>query len=231
MASSGTYNFTISNGEGVLAAYERVQIRAPSIRQEHMVTARRELNLLLAEWANKQVNLFKVEQGSIAMVSGVPSYSVPARTVMILDAWITTNAGTTQATDLYITPISRTEYASLSSKLTPGRPTTYWFDRLISPVIYPWPVPDTSGPYVLNYFACVQMQDANLPGGETPDVPYLWLDAMVAGLSHRVSRVYAPQLEAIRKQDAMDAWMIAAAQNIENTDIYLTPALGTYYRR
>lgn len=231
MTSSGTYNFALTNGESVIAAFERVQIRAPSIRQEHMFTARRELNLLLSEWANKQVNLFKVELNSIPLVVGTPSYSIPAKTVMILDAWVTVNSGTPQATDLYITPISRTEYASMANKLTPGRPTTYWFDRLIAPVIYPWPVPDSSGPYVLNYFACVQMQDANLAGGETPDVPYLWLDALVAGLAHRLSRTYRPEVEAIRKADAKEAWETAATQNTENVPLYIVPGIGGYYRR
>lgn len=196
-----------------------------------MVTARRELNLLLVEWANKQVNLFKVVQNSIPMVSGVATYPIPANVVMILDAVITTNPGTAQATDLYVTPISRTEYVSLANKLTPGRPTVYWFDRLINPVLYPWPVPDSTGPYSFNYWACIQMQDANLPGGETPDLPYLWFDALVAGMAYRLSRSYAPQLEQIRKADAMEAWVVAATQNVENVDLFLAPTLGSYYRR
>lgn len=231
MPSSGTYNFSVSNGEAVLAAFERVRVRAPSIRHEHMVTARRELNLMFVEWSNKQVNLFKVEQFSTALTAGTPSYSVAPRVVMILDAWISTGSGASQ-TDLYVTPMSRTEYASLAVKSTPGRPTSYWFDRLISPLVYPWPVPDSSGPYTLNYFACVQIQDANLQGGETPDVPYLWLDALVKGLAHRLAQCgYSPELEQARKQDAMEAWNVAAAQNVENVDVYLAPAISTYYRR
>lgn len=231
MASSGTYNFNLSNGEVVLSAYERVNIRTPSIRVEHMVTARRELNLLLVEAANKQVNLWKVEQDSVNLVQGTATYSVPAKTVMILDAWITTNNGLSNQQDRYITPISRTEYASYNAKNTQGQPTTFWFDRLISPTITLWPVPDNSGPYVLNYFACVQMQDANIPGGETPDLPYRWLDWFVAGLAHRLSRVYAPQLEAIRKADAMDAWATAASQDTENVNFNLALGIGNYYRR
>lgn len=231
MASSGTYNFTVTNGEAVLAAYERIKIFAPQLRVEHMTTARRELNLLLAMAANKQVNLWKVEQLSIDLVSGTETYSVPGRVVMILDGYISLNNGTTQQTDRYITPISRTEYASYASKFTSGPPTTYWFDRLISPTITFWPVPDSNGPYVFNYYACVQMQDANLAGGETPDVPYLWLDWLVAGLAHRLARPYASELEALRKIDAQEAWDIAATQNVENTPMNIAPAIGGYYRR
>lgn len=231
MASSGTYDFTISTGEAVLAAYERVRVRAPSIRQEHMVTARREMNLLLVEFANRQVNLFKVELISTNLVSGTASYSVPGRVVMILDARVTINFGTPQATNTYITPMSRTEYASLANNQTPGRPTSYWFDRLIAPVIYPWPVPDSSGPYVLNYYACVQMQDANLPGGETPDLPYRWLDCLVAGLAYRLTLCgYSPELEERREKNYNRAWEIAAGQDVENVDIQLAPSLSSYWR-
>ena len=231
MTSSGTYDWTLSNGETVLAAYERVNIRAPSIRIEHMVTARRELNLLLVEAANKQVNLWKVEQNSFPLVQGTATYPIPARTVMILDAWITTQNGQLNQNDRYITPVSRTEYASYSSKNTQGPPTTYWFDRLISPTITFWPVPDNSGPYVFKYFSCVQMQYVNIAGGETPDLPYRWLDWFVAGLAHRLSRVYAPQLETIRKADAQDAWLVAASQDTENVPFNLGLGIGGYYRR
>ncbi len=74
------------------------------------------------------------------------------------------------------------------------------------------------------------MQDANLPGGETPDVPYRWIDAIVAGLAHRLSRIYAPQMEQLRKADAVDAWTTAATQDVENVALTLAPSIGLYYR-
>jgi len=231
MASSGTYNFSATNGEIVLAAFERIGIRAPSLRVEHMLTARRELNFLLSEAANKQVNLWKVEQLSIDLVQGTATYSIPARVVMVLDAWIRVNAGQVTQNDRYITPISRTEFASFSQKSTQGPPTTFWFDRLIAPTVTLWPVPDGGAVRTFNYFACVQMQDANLAGGETPDLPYRWLDWFAAGMSHRLSRVYARDLEAIRKADAIEAWKVAASQDTENVPFNLAPGIGTYYRR
>lgn len=197
-----------------------------------MVTARRELNFLLAEAANKQVNLWKVDQVTTPLVNGQTTYPVDARTVMILDAWINTNVNApTAAQDLYITPVSRTEYASFSNKSTPGRPTCYWFDRLIAPTVTLWPVPDT-GTYTLNYYRCTQMMDANLAGGETPDLPYRWLDWMIAGMAHRLSRPYAGlDVEALRKKDAMEAWTIAATQDTENVPLTLAPTISSYYRR
>ncbi len=196
-----------------------------------MSAAREEMNLLFVEWSNKQVNLFKVELISVPMVTAVATYSVPGRVIMVLDAYITANSGTAQQTDRYISPISRTEYASFANKATPGQPSQFWFDRLIAPTITMYPVPDNSGPYVLNYYACTQMQDANLAGGETPDIPYRWYDAFVSGLSHRFARIYAPELEDKREKDAMKAWTIAATQDTENVALSIAPTISTYYRR
>lgn len=230
MASSGTYAFSLSLGESVIAAFERVNVRAPSLRQEHMATARREINLLFAELSNRQVNLWKVEQISLDLTDGTATYDIPGRVVMILDAYISLNDGDDDQTDLYVTPISRTQYASYASKSTEGQPTVFWFDRQIEPTVTFYPVPDGNGPYVFNYYACVQMQDAAINGGQTPDIPYLWYDVLVAGLAHRLSRVYAPPLEEQRKKDYDAAWNYAATQNVENTPVTITPSLSSYYR-
>ncbi len=189
------------------------------------------MNLLFVEWANKQVNLFKVELISVSLVSGTATYTVPARVVMVLDAYITQNSGTAQQTDRYINPMSRTEYASLANKATPGQPSQFWLNRLISPTITMYPVPDSGGPYILNYYACSQMQDLNLAGGETPDIPYRWYDAFVAGLAHRFSRHYAPDMEDKREKDAIKAWDIAATQDVENVNLSISPAIRVYFRR
>jgi len=231
MTSSGTYNFNLSNAEIVLAAYERIQIRLPSVRQEHFATARRELNLMMTQFSNLQPNLWKVELDSITMVAGTATYDVTPETVMILDAYISIDNATVSETDTYITPMSRTQYASIGDKEVEGRPTSYWFDRLIAPTVTMWPVPDTGGPYTMNFYSCLQMFDANLASGETPDVPYLWLDALVASLSYRLARAYAPQFEAIRKMDAQEAWEVAATQNVENVNFSIAPDLGVYYKR
>ena len=236
MTSSGTYAFSLSNGEAVLAAFERIRIRAPSIRQEHMLSARREINLLFAELSNRQVNLFKVEQLSIDLTESDPTYDVPGRVVMILDGYVSINDGETDQTDRYITPISRSDYASYAQKFNEGQPTVYWFDRQISPTITFYPVPDGSGPYVFNYYACVQMQDANIASGETPDLPYRWLDVLVAGLAKRLAKVYPPAgvdpltFEAARDKDYEAAWTIAATQDTENVPLSIAQMLGGYYR-
>ncbi len=240
MASSGTYNFSISNGEAVLNAFSRIRVYPPALTQKHMQTAREELNLMLLSHAgNKQVNLWKVDQVETTLVNGTATYDVDPSTVMILDAWINDSAltSTSGAADTYITPISRTEYASMAAKSTPGRPTSYWFDRLIAPTVTLWPVPQSST-LTLKYYRCRQIQDSNLYGGQTPDIPVLWLDWMVAGMSHRLVRHFGPNniqealmLEKQRKADADEAWIVAATQNVENVPTVLAPTLSSYYRR
>lgn len=230
MTSSGTYSFSPSNGELVLSAYERIGIRSPSLRQEHMLSARREFNFLFSQWSNLQVNLFEVIRTQTTLTAGTATYSINPKIIMILDASIVLSYGTSNESRRYITPISRTEYLSFGNQQSQGPPTVYWYDRLISPTITFWPVPDNNGPYTFDYFSVTQMQDVNLNGGETPDVPYRWFDAIVAGLSHRLSRIYAQQLEAIRKADAKEAWDAAAAQDTENVPMTLAPSIGLYYR-
>ena len=196
-----------------------------------MYDALQEMNYLLVELGNLQPNLWKVVQTSTNLSNGVALYTVATNTVMILDAWITQNSGTAQQTDRYISPMSRTEFASLANKSTPGQPSQYWFDRLQSPTITMYPVPDSGGPYILNYYSCLRMQDANLAGGETMDIQYLFIDAVVAGLAHRLARIYKPELEAQREKDYDKAWRIAASQNTENVGLSISPAIRTYYKR
>ena len=231
MSTSGTNTFNPSNGQLILSAYARIQVRKASIKQEHMYDAQQEMNYLLVELGNLQPNLWKVQQGSIGLSDATPTYNIPNNTVMILDAWITQNSGTAQQTDRYISPMSRTEYSSLANKNTPGQPSQYWFSRLVVPTITMYPVPDSSGPFVLNYFSCLRMQDANLAGGETMDIQYLFIDCVVAGLSHRLARIYKPELEAQREKDYDKAWKLAAAQNTENVGLSISPTLKTYYPR
>ncbi len=171
-----------------------------------------------------QPNLWTVDLVTQTLTDGTATYNVDAKTVMILDAYITIDSQ-----DRLIFPMSRTEYASQPNKATPGAPTTFWFDRILAPTITLWPVPDDST-VTLQYYRCSQNQDANLQSGETPAVPYRLLDAMVSGLAHRLARIYAPQLEQQRKQDAMEALAIAQTQDIESVPMTIMPQLSSYFR-
>lgn len=229
MTTSGTYTFNPSIGELILSAFARIQIRRPNILQEHIADAQKEANFALASFSNRGPNLWAVDLQTVTLSAGIASYSIPAETVMVLSAYITTTSGGV-STDIVITPLSRDEYASLPNKATQGFPTSFWLDRLVVPTISLWPVPDNTQTYTLNYYRYRQLQDANTASGQNIDLQYLFLDAFVAELAYRLARIYAPALEAQRKVDAAEAWQIAATQNVENVPMSIIPGLSSYFR-
>jgi hypothetical protein len=230
MTTSGTYAFNPSIGEIVLYAYNVIGIRRTAVLQEHMVDARMGMNFMLAEWANRGVNLWKVALNSTPLAQGTATYSVPANCAMILDAVIETQSTSANPIDRIITPVSRTEYMAQPNKQLQALPTMYWFDRLLQPTITLWPVPDGNGPYLLNFYYVSQVQDANYTSGQTPDIPYLWLRALASGLAAELAPIYAPEREQVRRMDAERSFQIASTWNTENVPTYLSPAIGGYFR-
>ena len=226
--TSGNYNFAPSLGEVVLTAFSRIGIRRTEILETHLQDAKQEANLLLAKMSNLQPNLWTVDQQALPLLQGVATYTVPAETVMILDAFV--RYGTGNSIDRTIYPVSRSEYSTYPNKFIQAFPTVFWFDRLISPTITIWQVPDANGPYTLFYYRVRQIQDVDYTNAQDIEIPYLWLDAFTAGLAYRLSRIYAPQLEQIRKTDADEAWQEAATQGVENVDMYISPGLAFYFR-
>lgn len=225
---SGNYNFLPSTGDIIITAFQRIGLRPTEILQTHLQQAVIELNLLQSKLSNQQPNLWDVDLQSIPLVQGTATYSLPAETVMITNAYVRTGSGTSSI-DRLIFPISQTEYAALSNKFIQAPPTQFWFNRLISPTITFYQVPDGNGPYTVFYYRVRQIQDATLPNGVQMEIPYLWLDALTAGLAHRLARVFAPTLEQIRKLDADEAWHIAASQNVENVAMFIAPGLIGYF--
>jgi hypothetical protein len=225
LATSGTYAFSPSVGNLALSAYSRIQIRRPALLPEHMADAAAETNYMLSSWSNMAPNLWTVDLVTQTLTASTATYSVDAKTVMILDAYITVDSQ-----DRLIFPISRTEYASYVNKTDEGVPTVFWFNRILAPTITLWLVPDSNATYTLNYYRCTQNQDANLQSGETPAIPYRFIDAMVAGLAHRLARIYKPELEQVREQDAMKALAIAQTQDVENVPMSIQPQLQGYYQ-
>lgn len=225
MTTSGTYEFNPSLGEIVLYAYMNIGIRPTSILQEHMETARMATNMMLSRWANQGVNLWAVDLIEETLVADQATYDVDPTTIMVLDAYIRNDE-----IDRIITPVSRTEYASYANKAMTGFPTTFWFDRLIAPTITLWPVPTTGTADTLRYYRVRQIQDANLSNGQTVEIPYIWLEAFSDGLIYRLARVWAPQMAVGLKAQADESWKIAADQNVENVNFYISPQTSNYYR-
>lgn len=230
MSTSGTYTFNPSLGELGLYAFNLCQIRATSLTQEHMSSLRQAANFVLASWSNRGVNLWQVDLQTVTLVEGQATYDVDANTVVILDAYVTIDDGSAPAQDRVITPISRSEYASYSNKTQQGFPTTYWFDRLLSPTVTLWQVPDGSSPQYLNYYRLRQTQDANFANGQNVEIPFLWLEAFADALAWRFARLWQPPLAEQFKADAAESYAIAATQNEEVASIYISPQTSSYFR-
>lgn len=232
MTSSGTYTFQPSLGELMLYAYGLCQIRPTSIVQEHMFSARIATNLMLADWANKGVNLWKVDLVTEPLIAGQSTYNVDPSTVLMLDAYIRTDDGVSPPTDRLIMPITRTEYASYPNKANQAPPTVFWFDRLIAPTVTLWPVPPVNvTDQFLVYYRMRQIEDAGVTNGQTVDIPYRWLQALADGLAYQLSRTWAPSRSQALELDADTSYGTAAGSDVENGQYYISPMIGSYYVR
>jgi hypothetical protein len=226
---SGAYNFLPSTGELVIAAYRRIKIHRAEIVTEHLADAKTEFNLMQVQWANLGPLLWTVALETVNIVQGQNVYSVPPNVVMMLDVYVSIPNGDGSNSDRIITPLSRTEWASMPDKLVEGSPTSFWFDRLINPTVTLWPNPDGTNP-TFSYYYFSQIQDATLTNATNAQMPYLCLDAVVAGLSHRLARIYAPDLEAAREVDAVKATNLMLTQLTENVPLEIQPQSSGYWR-
>ena len=230
MTTSGTYNFNPSLGELVLFSYNLIGLRNTSLLAEHMEAARMASNMLLSRFSNQGVNLWAVDLVTTTLVSGQATYPVDSNTVMILDAYVTT-AQSGGNIDRIILPVSRTEYASYPNKEQQGFPTVFWFDRLLSPTVTLWPVPNVdNGPTTLSYYRVKQLQDANLTNGQNVEIPYLWMEAFAYGLALRLAMIWAPDKVALLKPLADESYQIAADQNVETASYFISPMISGYFR-
>ena len=227
MTTSGTYAFAPGLGELVIYSYQNIGVRPTALLQEHMDSARMATNMMLARWANQGVNLWCVDLVTTPLVTGQTTYSVDGTTVMILDAYIEDS----NDIDRIIMPVSRTEYASYPNKQQEGFPTVFWFDRLISPTVTVWPVPNVdNAPKTLKYYRVRQIQDSNLQSGQNVEIPYMWLEAFADGLAYRLARIWNPQIAVALKAQADESYAIASAQNVEQAQQYISPMLSGYWR-
>lgn len=223
MATSGTSTFNLDLTEIVEEAFERV---GSEMRTGYdLRTARRSLNLMFADWANRGINMWTFEQGSIPLVAGTATYDLPADTVDLLEHVIRTGSGSasTQA-DLTITRISVSTYATIPNKLQQARPIQVWIERLNTPRITVWPVPDNSQPYTFVYWRLKRIQDAG-NGVNTMDMPFRFLPCMVAGLSYYLALKVPGGTERLMvlKQQYDEAWELAASEDREKAAIRFVP--------
>ena len=221
MATSGTTGFDLDFTEIAEEAWERA---GREMRSGYdLATARRSMNLMTIEWQNRGINMWTIDSGTIAITSGTAQYDLPADTIDLLDQVIRTNAGNTSTqSDLTISRIGVSTYSSIPNKLTTGRPIQVFIERLITPRINLWPVPDQS--YTFVYFRMRRIQDAG-NGVNTPDIPFRMLPCLVSGLAYYLSLKIPEATDRIQmlKQDYEEQWMIASSEDREKAPLRLAP--------
>ena len=224
MATSGTTGFNLDFTEIAEEAWERA---GSEMRSGYdLATARRSMNLMTIEWQNRGINMWTIDSGTIAITSGTAQYDLPADTIDLLDQVIRTNAGNTSTqSDLTISRIGVSTYSSIPNKLTTGRPIQVFIERLITPRINLWPVPDQS--YTFVYFRMRRIQDAG-SGVETADVVFRFLPCLVAGLAYHIAMKVpdlAPRVDMLKK--AYDEqYALAAGEDREKTSENFVPRIG-----
>jgi hypothetical protein len=230
VTTSGTNAFNLDLNDIIEEAFERcgVEVRTG---YEHR-TARRSLNLLTIEWANRGINLWTIEQGSIPLVQGQIVYTLPVDTIDLLDQVIRTQSGVNQ-TDINISRISVSTYATIPNKNTQGRPIQVWIDRqsgateptgVAAPEIYVWPTPDQSNFYTFVYWRLRRIQDAGT-GTSTQDIPFRMLTCLVAGLAYYLSLKIPEAANRIEmlKMAYEEQWLLASSEDREKASLRLAP--------
>jgi len=226
MASSGTYNWSPALADLIIAAYGRCQIRRNALEVNHLHDAAMAANLLQVDWANEQVNLWTVDLQTTSLIPGEATYDVDPTTIMIMAVYIST--GTDPVKDRIITSVDRDTYAAFPDKATPGKPTTYWYNHLIAPTITLWQPPDDREPYTLNYYRARQIQDASVPNGITPEIPYRFIEAYVAALAFKLAEIYNPGRMDELSVRAKESFQRAAQRDIEKASLRIYPAMSIY---
>lgn len=225
MSTSGTATFNLDLAEIVDECFERCGSEARS--GYDLRTARRSLNLLLTDWANRGVNLWTVEQGQQVLTAGTNTYTLPADTVDLIEHVIRTGAGNVSTqTDLTITRISVSTYSSIPNKLQSARPIQIWINRQAeAPQFTVWPTPDNSQTYTLVYWRLRRIQDAGAGGTYTQDIPFRFLNALVAGLAYYLSMKIPGAMERMQVLKAQydEAWDLASTEDREKAAVRFVP--------
>lgn len=191
-----------------------------------------EANLLQGSIGANQPNLWRSEVYDIDLEEGEEEYDLPARMIAIQDIYLTTTDGSGTDTDRMLAPLSLYQYDAQPNKTQQAVPTSYVIFKTLSPTIKFWQTPDADDTYTAHVRLLSQSQDASQISGVTLDMPYIYLDVYVAGLAHRLSRIYAPDKEMMRKADYLEA--LALAQNTDTQDstgISIMPSFSGFYSR
>lgn len=189
-------------------------------------TARRSLNLLALEWANKGLNLFTIEAGTLALTAGTTVYTLPTGTIDIIEHQLRTGTGTSQV-DTSLERISVSTYAQQTNKQITGRPTQIFVQRLpTSTTVTLWPTPDNSQAYTLFYYRLKGIDGlASGIGGETVSVPPRFVPALVSGLAYYIAMKKPEALQRVLplKQIYDEQFELAAGEDRDRSSVSFVP--------
>lgn len=226
MALSGTKTFELDVADYIEEAFERCGIEVRTGYDQR--TARRSLNLLLADWANRGLNQWTIERETITVnpAAGV-SYTMSGTTIDIISAIIrnTDGVGTTSQSDLTLDRVSREYYLNIPNKLTEGRPVQFFLDRQITPVLYVWPKPNTT--YYIIVDKLQRMDDASA-GVNTMQVPFRFYPCLAAGLAYYLAIKKAPERVQLLKAIYEEEFERAASEDRDRAPLRLSPAQNHY---
>jgi|TARA_X000001382_G_scaffold13498_1_gene8757 hypothetical protein len=217
MATSNSRDFDLDVGELIEEAYERCGLEMRTGYDAR--TARRSLNLMFADWANRGLNLWTVKQETVSVVSGTATYTLDATYVDLLEVVLRNSSNT----DFTLTQMSRNEYLTIPNKTSTGQPSQYFFDRQTVPTITLWSTPNAS--FTLVYYYVRRIQDADSLTNTT-DAPFRFLPCMAAGLAYYISIKKAPDRIQILKTLYEEEFQRAAAEDANSTPLKLTPNLS-----
>lgn len=225
MTVSGTKTFELDVAEYIEEAFERCGIEIRTGYDQR--TARRSLNLLLAEWANRGLNQWTIQTASITLSAGTNTYSLNQYDIDILAAVIryTDGVGSQNQQDLTIDRISRETYLNIPNKLTQERPVQYFVDRSITPSIKVWPTPDTT--YYLVVDKLVRMDDVS-SSVNTLQVPFRFYPCLAAGLAYYIAMKKAPDRVQLLKAMYEEEFARAAAEDRDRASLQLVPVRNFY---
>ena len=219
MAVSGSTYFELDVAEYIEEAFERCGLE---VRTGYdLQTAKRSLNLLFADWANRGLNQWTIAQRTQSVTADTASYNLAADTIDVLSVVVRRSC-----TDFNMSRISRDTYLSIPTKTTTGRPTQYFLDRQITPNLKIWPAPENSTD-VIHYDALTRIQDADTMQN-TLEIPFRFYPCLAAGLAYYISLKRAPDRIQLLKTAYEEEFDRAMAEDRDRSSFTITPSLSYY---
>lgn len=220
MATSGTTTFNLSIDDLVEEAFERCGMRPQSGYQ--LSSARRSLNLLFLDWANRGLNLWTIEQATYELTQGTNEISLDASVVNVLEAVIRQNSQGTN-TDVYIERISREDWLNVPDKTSQARPAQFYVQRTNIPKVFFYPAADQT--YTFVYYRIRRIQDAGDYTNDA-DVNFRFLPCLASGLAYYLSLKFAPERASALKAIYDEDFTRAAMEDRDTASVQFVPDLG-----